>query len=346
MALRHATPTQIPPVVAVIIPTLNAASTLKECLDSIARMTYPKENTKVIVVDGGSQDSTVEKASEYGSLVMVRKGTSRGAACNEGAKKASGDIVAFTDADAVVNPDWLAAIVSEMGANHALDAVGGLDLGLRETPAFARASTAIDVQRRRKVAYGWKAVYKIKGVNSAYRLSAFLEVGGFDPTLLFGEESDLHARMVALGKQIKFVPSIVVYHRRHVQNLRSLTRAFRTSRRIAPLLFRSWTLRAALHDPTSPFTTLLMLVIAACLSIPLVILLLIKNFYLLVDLIALGTCVFLAYSLRVATGSKDHRKLSLFASCMVILPIQSVLRAAGAMVGAMELLYWRIVTKH
>ncbi len=325
------------PSIAVVISTLNSASTLATCLESIVR-SCPRTEMELIVVDGGSRDNTAEIASGFGAKLLVRPGTSAGAARNDGVREASAEIVAFTDSDAVVTAEWLPKIVSEMLADSKLDAIGGLDLGLPGESSIAKAVSSIGLLRRQREEYGWKAVYRIRGVNSAYTRRSFLELGGFDKSLFYGEESELNARMVSQGKKVKYSPELFVYHRRHAQNLASLSRSFKVSRLMAPLLFRPWTLRAALHDATSPCTTLLFLFIAAIITIPLVAFVLMSgHVFILFYLAGLVISSCFAYSVLLIQRMGDVEKLSVFMTVMWILPIQSFLRALGVTVGALEL---------
>ena len=58
------------PTVSFIIPTLNAANVLEECLKPIVNQDYPKEKTEVIITDGGSSDTTLAIAKEYGCRIF------------------------------------------------------------------------------------------------------------------------------------------------------------------------------------------------------------------------------------------------------------------------------------
>jgi len=332
------------PEVTVVIPTLASGSTLRRCLESVSQSSYPCRKTELIIVDGGSRDDSVQIAGSFGAKVLFRPGTSRGGACNEGVREAAGEFVAMTDSDAVVTSEWLSRIVSEMLADDSLVAIGGPDLGSAGESTVGKSGTAIDLFRRRKQEEGWKAVFKIKGVNSAYRRQAFLEVGGFDEFLLFGEESELHARIVALGRKIKYLPALVVYHRRHLQTWRSLGRSFRTSRRTAPLLLRPWTLRAALHDPTSSLATLLFLVLAMSLALPTFALALVRgNLDVLVGLAVSYMSACVVYSTIVVRKTESAVGLSLFLVTVTILAVQSILRGLGATLGLFEALYkWKM----
>src|SRR4029079_16305035 len=84
----------------------NAADTLEDCLSSLDRLSYP--NYQAILVNDGSRDTTGEIARRHGRVRVVdipNGGLS--AARNVGLAEATGEIVAYTDADTRVDPDWL-----------------------------------------------------------------------------------------------------------------------------------------------------------------------------------------------------------------------------------------------
>jgi cellulose synthase/poly-beta-1,6-N-acetylglucosamine synthase-like glycosyltransferase len=292
------------------------------------------------VVDGGSTDATVDVASNSKAKVITDPGSSRGGACNTGARHAVGTILAFTDADATVPPAWIGSIVREMTTEPVLDAIGGPDLGLKTGTIVGETVAEFDLFRRMKTTYAWKAVFKIKGVNSAYKTRFFLDLGGFDQSLMYGEESELHARMLSAGGRIKYNPEIVVFHERQQQSIRTLARSFRNSRLLAPLLFRSCTIKAALMDITSPLTTLLFLFVAICLGIPLLIVAYVEGY--LIDLLLFAIIFVFAvcnlYAAVVIRTRRVSRRRALYFSTLLVLPIQSVLRTAGVIVGTLDLL--------
>jgi cellulose synthase/poly-beta-1,6-N-acetylglucosamine synthase-like glycosyltransferase len=328
------------PKVAIVIPTLNSARTLKRCLSSVEHLDYPDDKIEVLVVDGGSTDATVDVASNSKAKVITDPGSSRGGACNTGARHAVGTILAFTDADATVPPAWIGSIVREMTTEPVLDAIGGPDLGLKTGTIVGETVAEFDLFRRMKTTYAWKAVFKIKGVNSAYKTRFFLDLGGFDQSLMYGEESELHARMLSAGGRIKYNPEIVVFHERQQQSIRTLARSFRNSRLLAPLLFRSCTIKAALMDITSPLTTLLFLFVAICLGIPLLIVAYVEGY--LIDLLLFAIIFVFAvcnlYAAVVIRTRRVSRRRALYFSTLLVLPIQSVLRTAGVIVGTLDLL--------
>ena len=57
--------------VSVVVPTFNSESTINDCLSSLINQTYPPY--EIIVVDGGSLDSTVEKIQKYRDIKLNQK---------------------------------------------------------------------------------------------------------------------------------------------------------------------------------------------------------------------------------------------------------------------------------
>lgn len=100
------------PAISIIIPTLNADRTLKDCLDSILMQDYPKDKIETIISDGGSADNTlniIEILSRSINITLVNnrlKTAEAGKA--EGLRHAHNDIIAFIDSDNILpQQDWL-----------------------------------------------------------------------------------------------------------------------------------------------------------------------------------------------------------------------------------------------
>ena len=93
---------QHPETVTVIIPVYNGERFIRRALDSVFKQTYPPH--QVIVIDDGSKDSTREiAANEYGASVMLicQQNGGPAKARNAGLRVATGELIAFLDAD-----DW------------------------------------------------------------------------------------------------------------------------------------------------------------------------------------------------------------------------------------------------
>ena len=92
-------------IISVIIPTLNEASTLENCLKSVGT----RFDCEKIVVDGGSYDSTADIARNYNCTVLVTE-SSRARQMNMGAMSASGEILLFLHADTTLPDKWSDAV--------------------------------------------------------------------------------------------------------------------------------------------------------------------------------------------------------------------------------------------
>lgn len=61
------------PSIDVLIPTLNEEKNLKTCLNSISKQSYPKSKIKITIIDGGSNDSTLKIARDYGCEILINE---------------------------------------------------------------------------------------------------------------------------------------------------------------------------------------------------------------------------------------------------------------------------------
>lgn len=90
------------PLVSVVVPAYNAAEYIDRCLDSVRCQTH--SNLEIIVVDDGSADDTLDRIRKHASVdsritVLTQENRYAGVARNEGFSHASGEYVAFLDAD-------------------------------------------------------------------------------------------------------------------------------------------------------------------------------------------------------------------------------------------------------
>lgn len=199
------------PRVSVIVPVYNGERTIGECVQSIFALSFPRNDVELLLIDNASSDGTSTILDGYRDRAIVLYEVERGpaAARNRGLRNATGDIVAFTDADCVVHRDWLGHLIEPL-RDHAVGIAGGTILARRPSNAIAEFGERIH-DHRMAIEYD-SPPYAIT-MNWASRRSVFDEVGLFDEELLRCEDCDLAYRVVAAGYRIVHEPAAVVYHR-------------------------------------------------------------------------------------------------------------------------------------
>jgi glycosyltransferase involved in cell wall biosynthesis len=106
------------PRVTFIIPVLNAAGILENCLQSIRRQDYPQEKFEIIVGDAGSKDGTRELAKNFGALVVDDHGRNIEDGKRAALVHATGEYVVFIDADnEITHPDYIRRAVEALAAS-------------------------------------------------------------------------------------------------------------------------------------------------------------------------------------------------------------------------------------
>lgn len=204
-----------PPFVSVIIPTNNRARILGNCLVHILSQGYPPQRYEVIVIDDSSIDGTFrllrqlrKKHKNLHYLRIQRK--SPGAARNAGLARAKGNIIAFTDDDCVVPPDWISSLVEEFLVTDAA-AVGGAVLNPTDR-YIAHASHLLNF-------YPWlpagkkRFMKEIPTANVAYRRTAIhgMRFPEFPSDSVY-EDSLFNYALHQQGGKILFCPDIAVEH--------------------------------------------------------------------------------------------------------------------------------------
>jgi succinoglycan biosynthesis protein ExoA len=225
------------PLVSVVIAARNAASTIDACLAALATQTF--QSHEVIVVDDGSTDDTAQRAAAAGAQVLDAAGRGASAARNLGIRHARGRYVAFTDADCVPPPHWLARLVEALETTGATGVGSGqrnvFPTGGRDAAAFDAffrlASVVSDYTRGAGTSV--RPVAHNASCNSAYRRDALLAAGGFSEGLWPGEDVDLDIRLRAAGGTLLSVPGADVEHHRpgHLAWFRQMMRRYGAAER-------------------------------------------------------------------------------------------------------------------
>lgn len=223
------------PMVSVVVCTRNRADELRECLLTLRRLTWSP--LEVVVVDNAPDDDstrrcfrrTVGDDLRFRYVVEPRPGLSR--ARNRGLAAAVGDIVAYTDDDVRVDPDWATALVgpfrrSEVGAVTGLVCTATLaspaeryfDAKVSWATSCAPAEYHLDTPGMAPL-YPYASGLFGTGAAMAFRPEILRRLGGFDEALgagtrtAGGEDLDIFVQVLLAGHTLVYEPSAVAWHR-------------------------------------------------------------------------------------------------------------------------------------
>ncbi len=205
--------------VSLIATVKDAASEIGEFLESVAAQTRPPD--EVVICDGGSIDGTAEilRAAED-VTVLAEPGANIARGRNLAIAAATHDVIAVSDADCVLDPGWLAALLGaiERGADVAMGASEPLTRSLFQDLAAAIAVPDRSELREERFLPSSRSV--------AFRREAIEGAGCYPEWLDIGEDMFVNHRLTALDMRMELVPEAVV-HWRARDDLRGHWRQYR-----------------------------------------------------------------------------------------------------------------------
>jgi glucosyl-dolichyl phosphate glucuronosyltransferase len=211
------------PDLSVVVSTCNRRSMLRRALDALLdQRATDGLRYDVIIVDNGSTDGTraLVEAAAASSAGLVRyvfepqRGVSFGR--NAGVAVTDAPIVAFTDDDNAVAPDWVATIVRLLAEHPDADAVGGRVLP--EWPDdVPRWITGEHWSPLAILDYGDASFFTsdrdprcLLTANLAFRREVFTRLGGFSPEFVRCQDHELLTRLWRAGGRALYAPGLVV----------------------------------------------------------------------------------------------------------------------------------------
>jgi glucosyl-dolichyl phosphate glucuronosyltransferase len=218
-------------MISIVICTCNRESSLRRTLASLAHMVVPAQRQwEVIVVDNNSHDRTREVVHEMAHnpglnaryLFEARQGKSY--ALNTGIRAASGEVIALTDDDVLVDRRWLSEVEKAFEESGCIGVAGKIvalwdspkPRWLSEQAPYKLATAVVSFDQGEE-----PCVLRVAplGANLSFRKVAFERYGYFrtdlgprSGTLMTGEDTEFFHRITKSGEQVAYSPKAVVYH--------------------------------------------------------------------------------------------------------------------------------------
>jgi GT2 family glycosyltransferase len=227
----------VPPIVSAIITTYNSANSIEACLSSLLQQQYPLE---VIVIDNASSDNTrdlLSKFHERAKLIFNEQNVGFAAAQNQGFSEANGDWLLSLNPDVILNPDFVAKLIANTGADPKVGTLCGKLLRWQPGSAdersrvidsagiyftrnlrhFDRGAEQLDRGQYDHSEY----VFGATGAAALYRREMIRDVsveGQFfdEDFFAYREDADLAWRAQLMGWRCFYVPTAVAWHVRRV----------------------------------------------------------------------------------------------------------------------------------
>jgi cellulose synthase/poly-beta-1,6-N-acetylglucosamine synthase-like glycosyltransferase len=197
------------PKASVVVCAYNAESTIRDTCEGLAQLAYP--DYEVIVVDDGSTDRTAAIAAEYPFRLIQTPNRGLSSARNTGLVEATGDIVAYTDADARPDPHWLHYLATAFARSSHVG-IGGWNIA-PSGDGWVANCVANAPGGPMHVLLTDRLAEHIPGCSMAFKRDALIAIGGFDPQFIAaGDDVDVCWRLQERGGTLGFDAGAMVSH--------------------------------------------------------------------------------------------------------------------------------------
>lgn len=210
------------PLVSVIIPCRNERSFIRVCLESVVASDYPKDRLEVLVIDGASDDGTVDEilaVAERAPYIRLLNNPGRltPVALNLGIAAARGEIIVRIDAHARICPDYISRAVAHLLTTGA-DNVGGVMHTVPQSQGPFAKAIAAGLSHPFGVGDSYFRISSSKPrwvdtvFGGCYRRDVFDRVGLFNERLVRSQDFELNLRLKRAGGRILLAPDVVSYY--------------------------------------------------------------------------------------------------------------------------------------
>ncbi len=182
------------PTVSVVIPAFNEEKYLKDCLTALKNQTVPP--LEIILVDNNSTDTTAAIAIDFGCRVASESTQGYVFTLNHGMQEAKGEVIAVTDADTIVEPNW----IEEISQAFVDQAAVGLTGSIKMRGTFGWFSSFLYFLFLKVNFLVGKP--HLVGFNFATRAETFRQSGGLNLEYIIAPDVELGLRLKKFGKVI------------------------------------------------------------------------------------------------------------------------------------------------
>jgi len=210
-------------MISVAVVVRNGGTTIDKTLSSLLDGSLLPD--EILIVDGLSHDNTLDIVrgfqERYGIIRIVnnpQKDIASGR--NIALRESVGDILAYTDADCIVDKDWVFHIARRFAEDSSLAGCGGRMLALpprnwvEEIAGKIFLDEIMQYEEKARYCDSLSVAGALITANSAYRRDILLSIGGFDQWFgNYGEDIDLFWRLIKAGYKLLYDPNLIVYHR-------------------------------------------------------------------------------------------------------------------------------------
>jgi glycosyltransferase involved in cell wall biosynthesis len=226
LEVKESSSNHLKPSVSVIVPVYNGASTIEACLGSLLQQNYPANSYEIIIIENGSTDNTTELVEKYPVRLFHNDTRGPAPARNLGVDKSKAEIVAFTDADCIADPNWIHELVKHYN-NPDVGGVGGAILAYPHAHRNAVEMFSDEYSPLINYLSGeYEFLPHLYTANASYRHHLLNEIGGFNIHLITGEDVDMAWRLqLQTGCNLCYAPKAIVYHH-HRATRRGLSRQY------------------------------------------------------------------------------------------------------------------------
>ena len=206
-------------IASCLIPCLNEASFIHNCLNALLAQDYDKDKMEILVLDGGSTDGTLDVLKKYeteNTCIRVLHNTKKvtPAALNLGIKKSKGQYIILFGAHSTYNKEYISRCIHYIERDK-VDHVGGIGKIVPQTDGYLANALILLITHPFGVGNSLMRI----GVNKptlsdtastgCYRKALFEKIGNFNEKLIRNQDLELNLRLKKMNGKIMVYPDLI-----------------------------------------------------------------------------------------------------------------------------------------